>query len=72
MIMSEADSPAAGFRPFFNPAIGEWITPPSPMTRSSRRSSSNPAADGSPASTFSHRRYASPRKQAMNFLNCSS
>ena len=26
MIMSQADSPAAGFRPFFNPATGEWIT----------------------------------------------
>jgi quercetin dioxygenase-like cupin family protein len=26
MTMPEADSPAAGFRPFFNPATGEWIT----------------------------------------------
>ena len=26
MIMPQADSPAAGFRPFFNPATGEWIT----------------------------------------------
>ena len=26
MIMSPADSPAASFRPFFNPATGEWIT----------------------------------------------
>jgi len=26
MIMSQADSPATGFRPFFNPATGEWIT----------------------------------------------
>ena len=24
--MREADSPATGFRPFFNPATGEWIT----------------------------------------------
>ena len=24
--MTQADSPAAGFRPFFNPATGEWIT----------------------------------------------
>ena len=26
MIMPQADGPAAGFRPFFNPATGEWIT----------------------------------------------
>ncbi len=26
MIMPQADSPTAGFRPFFNPATGEWIT----------------------------------------------
>jgi mannose-6-phosphate isomerase-like protein (cupin superfamily) len=26
MIMPQADSPAAGFRPFFNSATGEWIT----------------------------------------------
>jgi quercetin dioxygenase-like cupin family protein len=26
MIMSEEDSPTTGFRPFFNPATGEWIT----------------------------------------------
>jgi quercetin dioxygenase-like cupin family protein len=26
MTMSQADSPAVGFRPFFNPATGEWIT----------------------------------------------
>jgi hypothetical protein len=26
MIMRQADSPATGFRPFFNPATGEWIT----------------------------------------------
>jgi quercetin dioxygenase-like cupin family protein len=26
MIMPQADSPATGFRPFFNPATGEWIT----------------------------------------------
>jgi quercetin dioxygenase-like cupin family protein len=26
MIMPEADGPAAGFRPFSNPATGEWIT----------------------------------------------
>jgi quercetin dioxygenase-like cupin family protein len=26
MIMPQADTPAAGFRPFFNPATGEWIT----------------------------------------------
>lgn len=26
MIMAQADSPATGFRPFFNPATGEWIT----------------------------------------------
>jgi quercetin dioxygenase-like cupin family protein len=26
MIMTQADSPTAGFRPFFNPATGEWIT----------------------------------------------
>jgi quercetin dioxygenase-like cupin family protein len=26
MIMTQADTPAAGFRPFFNPATGEWIT----------------------------------------------
>ena len=26
MIMPQADAPAAGFRPFFNPATGEWIT----------------------------------------------
>ena len=26
MIMSQPDSPTAGFRPFFNPATGEWIT----------------------------------------------
>ncbi len=26
MTMSQADSPAGGFRPFFNPATGEWIT----------------------------------------------
>jgi quercetin dioxygenase-like cupin family protein len=25
MIMAQADSPATGFRPFFNPATGEWI-----------------------------------------------
>ena len=24
--MSQADSPVTGFRPFFNPATGEWIT----------------------------------------------
>ena len=24
--MSQADTPTAGFRPFFNPATGEWIT----------------------------------------------
>jgi hypothetical protein len=24
--MAQADTPAAGFRPFFNPATGEWIT----------------------------------------------
>ena len=24
--MTQADSPTAGFRPFFNPATGEWIT----------------------------------------------
>jgi len=24
--MPQADAPAAGFRPFFNPATGEWIT----------------------------------------------
>lgn len=26
MTMSHADSPVTGFRPFFNPATGEWIT----------------------------------------------
>ena len=26
MIMSVADRPVTGFRPFFNPATGEWIT----------------------------------------------
>jgi hypothetical protein len=26
MIMSQEDSPATSFRPFFNPATGEWIT----------------------------------------------
>jgi quercetin dioxygenase-like cupin family protein len=26
MIMSQEDSPTASFRPFFNPATGEWIT----------------------------------------------
>ncbi len=26
MIMTQADSPTAGFRSFFNPATGEWIT----------------------------------------------
>jgi mannose-6-phosphate isomerase-like protein (cupin superfamily) len=26
MSMPQADSPATGFRPFFNPATGEWIT----------------------------------------------
>jgi quercetin dioxygenase-like cupin family protein len=26
MTMSQADSPVTGFRPFFNPATGEWIT----------------------------------------------
>ena len=26
MIMPQADSPVTGFRPFFNPATGEWIT----------------------------------------------
>jgi hypothetical protein len=26
MTMPQTDSPAAGFRPFFNPATGEWIT----------------------------------------------
>jgi len=26
MIMPHADAPTAGFRPFFNPATGEWIT----------------------------------------------
>jgi quercetin dioxygenase-like cupin family protein len=26
MIMPQADKPTAGFRPFFNPATGEWIT----------------------------------------------
>ena len=26
MIMPQADSPATAFRPFFNPATGEWIT----------------------------------------------
>ena len=26
MTMPQADSPATGFRPFFNPATGEWIT----------------------------------------------
>ena len=26
MIMPPADTPTAGFRPFFNPATGEWIT----------------------------------------------
>jgi mannose-6-phosphate isomerase-like protein (cupin superfamily) len=26
MIMRQADSSATGFRPFFNPATGEWIT----------------------------------------------
>ena len=26
MIMPQADTPTAGFRPFFNPATGEWIT----------------------------------------------
>ena len=26
MIMPETDSPVTGFRPFFNPATGEWIT----------------------------------------------
>ena len=26
MTMPQADSPTAGFRPFFNPATGEWIT----------------------------------------------
>jgi quercetin dioxygenase-like cupin family protein len=26
MIVTQADAPAAGFRPFFNPATGEWIT----------------------------------------------
>jgi quercetin dioxygenase-like cupin family protein len=26
MIMSQPDSPANSFRPFFNPATGEWIT----------------------------------------------
>ena len=25
MIMPQADSPVTGFRPFFNPATGEWI-----------------------------------------------
>ena len=25
MIMSVADRPVTGFRPFFNPATGEWI-----------------------------------------------
>ena len=26
MIMPQTDSPPAGFRPFLNPATGEWIT----------------------------------------------
>jgi len=26
MIMSQEDSPTTSFRPFFNPATGEWIT----------------------------------------------
>jgi len=26
MIMPQADNSVAGFRPFFNPATGEWIT----------------------------------------------
>jgi hypothetical protein len=26
MTMSQADSPVTGFRPFFNPATGGWIT----------------------------------------------
>jgi quercetin dioxygenase-like cupin family protein len=26
MIMPQADTPTVGFRPFFNPATGEWIT----------------------------------------------
>jgi hypothetical protein len=26
MIVPQADSPVTGFRPFFNPATGEWIT----------------------------------------------
>jgi hypothetical protein len=26
MTMPQADSPTPGFRPFFNPATGEWIT----------------------------------------------
>ena len=26
MIMLQADRPATGFRPLFNPATGEWIT----------------------------------------------
>ncbi len=26
MIMPQADTPKTGFRPFFNPATGEWIT----------------------------------------------
>ena len=26
MTMPPADAPATGFRPFFNPATGEWIT----------------------------------------------
>jgi hypothetical protein len=25
MIMPQAGSPSTGFRPFFNPATGEWI-----------------------------------------------
>jgi hypothetical protein len=25
MIMPQADSPVTGFRPFFNPATGEWV-----------------------------------------------
>jgi quercetin dioxygenase-like cupin family protein len=34
MIMPPADSPVTGFRPFFNPATGEWITATATATAS--------------------------------------